>query len=693
MAPHRLKTYGKAAIRVALLFTGCAAFLISQRYSSFSAVRDLQEDHSAEEESEYSKSCRITNFPPSYDPVGQGLLSCDTLENGAFVLLIIGIIYMFLALAIVCDEFFVPALEMIGETLEISDDVAGATLMAAGGSAPELFTSFLGVFVANTDVGFGTIVGSAVFNVLFVIGMCALFSREVLVLTWWPLARDCTYYAISLGTLAVFFEFFNDGSGDIHGESPKQILWWEALILFLMYFGYVGIMAKNVQCQQATVAFLNRISGNSKRKDTISADDVSMDLEDVTATENPYYAPPDSTTSFARPSKFRTGVLHLMISDKSMLETAGIHVVSNIEGDARETFRKVAALCIGEKSKPDTMNMAEFGELLKSTGAATDFEGVKRAFATIDTNGNGEVCEDEFCQWYKTSEARLLAERAQAFNLIDTDHNGVIDKEELRAVLKLMDISATADEVEQTFNTLDMNNDGSISREEFFVWFDSSLFFRERVRALSLKDVRDEDEGEPSGNYPPYPSGESKSAKALYMISFPLILVLYSTIPNLSRSKYRDLYTVAFFGSIFWIGIFSYFMVWWATVLGDVLGIAPEVMGLTFLAAGTSVPDLLSSVIVAKQGKGDMAVSSSIGSNIFDVLVGLPVPWLLFNIIKGKPQTVRSTSLGISILVLLAMLIAVVVTIAACKWRMTKKLGLTMFLLYIVFVVQDLVRV
>jgi Ca2+/Na+ antiporter len=43
------------------------------------------------------------------------------------------------------------------------------------------------------------------------------------------------------------------------------------------------------------------------------------------------------------------------------------------------------------------------------------------------------------------------------------------------------------------------------------------------------------------------------------------------------------------------------------------------VLGLTLLAAGTSVPDLLSSVIVAKRGEGDMAVSSSIGSNIFDV--------------------------------------------------------------------------
>ena len=47
------------------------------------------------------------------------------------------------------------------------------------------------------------------------------------------------------------------------------------------------------------------------------------------------------------------------------------------------------------------------------------------------------------------------------------------------------------------------------------------------------------------------------------------------------------------------------------------------IMGLTVLAAGTSVPDLLSSVIVARRGSGDMAVSSSIGSNIFDILVGI----------------------------------------------------------------------
>lgn len=84
----------------------------------------------------------------------------------------------------------------------------------------------------------------------------------------------------------------------------------------------------------------------------------------------------------------------------------------------------------------------------------------------------------------------------------------------------------------------------------------------------------------------------------------------------------KKLFAVTFIGSIIWIAAYSYLMVWWANVAGDTVRIPPEVMGLTFLAAGTSIPDLITSVIVARKGFGDMAVSSSVGSNIFDVTVG-----------------------------------------------------------------------
>lgn len=58
-----------------------------------------------------------------------------------------------------------PSLEAISEKLNLSEDVAGATFMAAGSSAPELFTSVAGVS-ANSDVGVGTIVGYEKHNLI-----------------------------------------------------------------------------------------------------------------------------------------------------------------------------------------------------------------------------------------------------------------------------------------------------------------------------------------------------------------------------------------------------------------------------------------------------------------------------------------------------------------------------------------------
>lgn len=62
----------------------------------------------------------------------EDLFSLEQRRQGFVALHILGVIYMFIALAIVCDEFFVPSLDVIIERLAIADDVAGATFMAAG---------------------------------------------------------------------------------------------------------------------------------------------------------------------------------------------------------------------------------------------------------------------------------------------------------------------------------------------------------------------------------------------------------------------------------------------------------------------------------------------------------------------------------------------------------------------------------
>lgn len=194
-----------------------------------------------------------TNRPPlryteqSIGDYPQDAFSVPQKKAGWIILHCFGVIYMFLALAIICDEFFVPALHVISSILQISDDVAGATFMAAGGSAPELFTSIIGVFFSNSQVGFGTIVGSAVFNVLFVIGMCAVFSKTLLKLTWWPLLRDSIFYIIALILLIAFF-------------SDSCISWHEALGLFLVYIAYVTFMVKNRSIEIAVKSYLSKKS-------------------------------------------------------------------------------------------------------------------------------------------------------------------------------------------------------------------------------------------------------------------------------------------------------------------------------------------------------------------------------------------------------------------------------------------------
>lgn len=222
---------------------------LSPRELHLSGSRSLLQATSTEQSDVPETSVEPSNETlekPKADPLfPPDLFTPEERRKGAIILHVLGMIYMFVALAIVCDEFFVPALDVIIEKLQISEDVAGATFMAAGGSAPELFTSIIGVFISFDDVGIGTIVGSAVFNILFVIGMCVLFSKTVLDLTWWPLFRDVTFYSIALLSLVVCF-------------LDNAVYWYEALIMFSMYIAYCVFMKFNADVERFVKKHLNR---------------------------------------------------------------------------------------------------------------------------------------------------------------------------------------------------------------------------------------------------------------------------------------------------------------------------------------------------------------------------------------------------------------------------------------------------
>ena len=92
----------------------------------------------------------------------------------------------------------------------------------------------------------------------------------------------------------------------------------------------------------------------------------------------------------------------------------------------------------------------------------------------------------------------------------------------------------------------------------------------------------------------------------------------------------------------------------------------------------------------AFSGEGDAAVSNSIGSNVFDILLGLGLPWF-FKAITDKPVAVKADSLERSVAVLFGIVVVVIVGITVNGWKLTRVLGVAFFIVYIGFVVMELV--
>ena len=57
-----------------------------------------------------------------------------------------------------------------------------------------------------------------------------------------------------------------------------------------------------------------------------------------------------------------------------------------------------------------------------------------------------------------------------------------------------------------------------------------------------------------------------------------------------------------------------------ATIIAETLGMDDRLIGLTIVAFGTSLPELVTSVMAAKKGKADIAIGNIVGSNVFNIL-------------------------------------------------------------------------
>ncbi len=74
----------------------------------------------------------------------------------------------------------------------------------------------------------------------------------------------------------------------------------------------------------------------------------------------------------------------------------------------------------------------------------------------------------------------------------------------------------------------------------------------------------------------------------------------------------------------------SNFVVDSASSIAKTLGVSERIIGLTIIALGTSLPELVTSIVATKKGEYDIAIGNVVGSNIFNIALVLGIPIAIF---------------------------------------------------------------
>mmetsp|Transcript_11115 Transcript_11115/g.15439 ORF Transcript_11115/g.15439 Transcript_11115/m.15439 type:complete len:435 (+) Transcript_11115:94-1398(+) len=139
------------------------------------------------------------------------------------------LLYGFLGLAAICDDYLVASLEVLCIRWRVREDIAGATFMAFGSAAPEIVVNAVTTLKGQSDTGVGAIIGSGWIAFLLIPGVCALCTDGPLEIKRRPMLRDMMFYAIALAELSIFF---HDG----------KVVAWEAVSLVGTYIAYLMVV-------------------------------------------------------------------------------------------------------------------------------------------------------------------------------------------------------------------------------------------------------------------------------------------------------------------------------------------------------------------------------------------------------------------------------------------------------------------
>lgn len=623
-------------------------------------------------------------------------------KHGGFIVYFVLMCYIFIGFEVICDAFFVPALNLLCEKFHISKDFAGATLMGIGGNLPDIFSGIIGVCVLKTDVGPGSIVGSMLFNHLCIVGFTVLVVGEI-TLSFKSVIREVSFYTL---TVVAFLLVLMKGRIEV----------WDSIIFLVIYAIYVTVCWFTPKIVICINSILKKKS--SKKRGTENRSLISSESDDVVD----YISDDASTTADFEEFK-EIGSLdddddNDIISDISdddgytppVTSPTGSNSSSSDdyyqhmrEQEDEQEARMMAARQSPEERKKENKEklVLSYSKVFANMVEESEEKGEEVGSGAQLGLGYGKVQMHGFLykksRWYSTMSISSRVWQKRWFVLGETfwycRNPLFLEKRKEIPLWKAWKITQSKEDPcaihiytkKQTY-ILRAEEEENASR-----WVRELKARVKTVKRLhpelyasgGLIDVEDDDDEESLLEFPyDAPFGHV----LMWILSLPFAVLFTFTIPDIKKERLQKFLPLTFFMVVVWLGITSYAMVWGAKNFARCLHIPDDIMGISITAIGASLPSLFSSVIAAKQGEGNMAISNAFGSNL-TALLALGLPCFVYSSMMhpGKPYEPASSVIFITVAGLILSILAFVIIVFVWKLHLKRAHGGFFIFLYAVF--------
>eukprot|EP00002_Diphylleia_rotans_P021974 TRINITY_DN4290_c0_g1_i1.p1 TRINITY_DN4290_c0_g1~~TRINITY_DN4290_c0_g1_i1.p1 ORF type:complete len:805 (+),score=184.59 TRINITY_DN4290_c0_g1_i1:63-2477(+) len=509
----------------------------------------------------------------------------DGSEAGSFVVLFGWLGVLFYLLGSTTEGFFCPSLTVISQKLNLSPAVAGITLLALGNDAPDVFSVIAAVSNDALDLAFGEVAGSGLFVTCFILGIIVFVSDVQL--SRKTFLRDSIIY--NFGIILVILFFLSDG-----------LYLYEAIILLMYYVAYVLIVFvdqyryQKAQAAMETDPLLASVASPSSSSSSGS-----------TSEQRPRLTRKSSKPGLRE--RTMSGRIKRQKSDENINRTylGRIGVYQQINSNRDAFWRRGENKIVVTKLPAHSSSTGSMRNVLNASGSGSEKISEEHALPQMDS-----LNADTQQGFFSTFLHAISSSFEEIVEMIEFDKKSGVEK--VLYVLEAPFIFIRA-------ITIPRVEDGEWNRIYAFINIIlSPLFF---FWAFDIHAVE-------------FGSG-------FLLWHFLLLFVIpmgfyyaYSTRGlSLSTPPTGRLYTtfvgIAFFMSMAWIYVIANELVSLLQSFGLILSLSEYILGVTVLAWGNSMPDLVADVVMARQGYPQMALGHCYGGPLFNLFFGLSTALVL----------------------------------------------------------------